>query len=161
MPWNTPKTNFADEEILTHTQMNEIGEDLEYLYDRPSALYESDTQLLTSSTSFVDMDGTNLDIAVNTNSGNVLVWFTGALYKSTAGQVYIDLLVDGTSVSTGSDGLFSVYQVNTGRDSANFAFLVTGLSAGSHDFKLQWKVSAGTVYVGNTNDSYQYGAKEF
>lgn len=33
MPWNTPKTNFANGDVLTAAQMNAIGEDLQYLYD--------------------------------------------------------------------------------------------------------------------------------
>lgn len=52
MPWTTPKTDFANGDVLTATQMNNIGEDLQYLYDvAPDAVITTKGDLIAGNTS--------------------------------------------------------------------------------------------------------------
>lgn len=43
MAWTTPKTDFADGNVLTAAQMNAIGNDLQYLYDTGGQLISTTT----------------------------------------------------------------------------------------------------------------------
>jgi hypothetical protein len=105
----------------------------------------------TNSTSFVDIDSTNLSLTINTAGGDVLIIFTGTFSHNTAGgRVFLDVSVDGTDMF-GDDGL-----VTHGCETANRQYAVTlvawklSLSAGSHTFRLRWRTNTGilTLYAG-------------
>lgn len=101
----------------------------------------------TSSTSFADIDSTDLSATVTTAGGNMDITFVGYIDSDTGGaRTYFDLLVDGARWY-GDDG-GGVYVLLDGPFC--FRAFVTGLSAASHTFKMQWKVSAGTstMYAG-------------
>lgn len=53
MAWTTPKTDFADGNVLTAAQMNAIGNDLQYLYD-------SGGQVISTTT----LSGAATDVAI-------------------------------------------------------------------------------------------------
>ncbi len=72
--------------------------------------------------------------------------FTGAWSTTPALAIFFDVLIDDTTYVGGDDGVLRA----RGSDSADtvsvcFVRLVTGLSAGSHSFKLRWKTSAATA----------------
>ncbi len=148
MAWTTPKTWSVDE-LLTAADLNEqLRDNMNALKSPPSAEYTLNeaSDYSTSSTTFVDVDGTNLALTVNTNGGDVMVHFHGVI-NSSGNRVYLDVDVDGSRVA-GDDGITGGYFSN--RMPISFTRLLTGLSAGEHTFTLQWKVSGGsaTMFAG-------------
>lgn len=146
MAWTSPKTWTA--EPLTSSDLNtHLRDNLNALKDPPSNKYtfNDSADWTTTSTSFVDIDTTDLSLAITTYGGDVLVHFFGTTTTS-AGQIFFDFTVDGTR-NGGDDGLVRVPSTLT---PTSFTVLVEGLSAASHTFKMQWKVSSGTatLYAG-------------
>jgi len=121
-------------------------------YKRTSASYT------TTSTTFVDVDGTNMALAITTGARRVLVGFVGTVEQTVDGQlVDFDIDVDGTRVG-GTNGLIRHRQYasnggNTMAENASFTFLTDALTAASHTFKLQWKVSSGSGTIGGNSTS--------
>ncbi len=138
--WTTPKT-WAVDELVTASDFNtHIRDNLNALKAPPSAHYELDeaSDYTTSSASFVDVDATKLALTITTNGGDVLVHFHGTVLY----DAYFDVAVDGTRVG-GNDGMLCF----TGSAiPVSFTRLITGLSAGEHTFKLQWKTT-GTCHL--------------
>ena len=63
MAWTTPKTDFANGDVLTATQMNAVGADLQYLYDvDPNAVITTKGDLIAGNSS-----GDAARVAVGTN----------------------------------------------------------------------------------------------
>lgn len=147
MTWTTPRT-WADEELVTANLMNtHIRDNLNALKSPPSDNYEANeaSDYTTTSTSFVDLDATKFSLTITTTGGDVLVGFNGN-FKCTASTVaFLDIDVDGSRVG-GDDGI-KVFDVNASIAGAfpSFARLITGLSAGTHTFKLQWRTGSGTL----------------
>jgi hypothetical protein len=166
MTWTTPKT-WADQELVTADLLNtHLRDNLEALKEPPSGNYECDetSEYTTTSTSFVDVDATNLVMTLATGGGNVMVHFHGNLQHSgSSGRIYLDVEVDGTRVA-GDDGI--VWGAGDAIFDLTFTRLITGLSAGDHIFKLQWKTSAATatLYAGagtsNKDTHPQFWARE-
>lgn len=99
----------------------------------------------TTSTSFVDVDATNLALTITTTGGDVEVHFDGNAYNaSLTEQIFFDVDVDGTR--EGLDDGFIYIITNSGKQ-PSFTRLITGLSAASHTFKLQWKTTASTATI--------------
>jgi len=95
----------------------------------------------TTSTSFVDLAEMQITLTTEANA-NVLIMFTGTFQNSSTGvTIKIRAVSDGSGVGTAR-------QVSI--DAANYQYelvhieLVTGLSAGSHTFEIEWCVSGGT-----------------
>jgi hypothetical protein len=152
MPWTTPKT-WVNNDPLTASDMNtHIRDNLNALKAPPTAQYTANeaSNYQTTGTTFASVDATNLNLSITTTGGDVLIGFHGTALNSTTGVTMFDVLLDNTTRLGGDDGFFStggtanLYQV------ASFVHLVTGLSAGTHNFKLQWRVSSGTttLYAG-------------
>jgi hypothetical protein len=147
MAWTQPKT--WSSEPLTSSDLNtHLRDNLEELKDPPSEQYvlNQGTDYTTTSTSWVNVDNTNLAFTLTTNGGDVLVHVHLPVVGS-GGIVYLDLEVDGTRLA-GDDGLARA--AAGGVAIVSFTRLITGLAAGSHTIKLQWKVGAGTgtIYAG-------------
>lgn len=133
----------------------------DYLFSgRPGQFIKRDNNATytTTSTTFVNIDGTNLTITQTISSGKALIGFTGSFDSSGTPKVQLDITVDGTRIgSGGNDGLLTCS--TTGLSGGNgqcatLCQLVTGLSVGSHTFVIQWKASvAGTVYLLSGNGS--------
>jgi hypothetical protein len=151
MPWTTPPS-FTSGQVITATDLNTyLRDNTSYLLSRPKNAVKRDNNAnyTTTSASFVDIDGTNLSITLSVSGSAVLLAFSGTV-NSSSNQPAFDFTVDGTRVGTGgSDGLMTM----TGniQSNATFIALVTGLSAGSHTFKVQWRAVSGTtlLYAGN------------
>ncbi len=105
----------------------------------------------TTSTSFTDIDGTNLSLSLTTTGGDVLVWFTLEVQNNSAGNyTFFDVDVDsGTLIGAGFAGGITQFQTGTADRIMNVCAIavVTGLSAGSHTFDLQWQVEGGTAFM--------------
>lgn len=154
MAWSAPKT--WSSEPLTSTDMNTyIRDNQNYLYNRleNTSKYELDegSDYTTTSTSFVDVDGSNLALSLTTTGGDVLVGFIGTVKHDTNnGAIFCNISVDGVDYFS-NDGLFFNRNLDLG-DYRTFSFVVriTGLANGAHTFKLRWKTSTGTatLYAG-------------
>ena len=98
----------------------------------------------TSSTVFVDVDATDLALTINTHGGDVLVGITASTFNESTSIVYFDVDLDGARVG-GDDGLVERQFTGVGIAPLGFIHRITGLAAGSHTVKLQWKVAGSTV----------------
>jgi hypothetical protein len=151
--WTSPVT-WNPGQVVAASDLNaQLRDNLIYLFTRPQSCIKRDNgaSYTTTSTSFVDIDGTNLKITLNISGSAVLLGFTGQTTRDSGGaEPIFDFLIDSTRyASAGADGL--------GRVPGNIGpfcmtGLATGLAAGSHTFKVQWKVGASgtaTLYAGN------------
>jgi hypothetical protein len=148
MTWTTPKTWNVDE-LLTAANLNtHLRDNLNALKAPPTAHHECDesSDYSTTSTSFVDVDGTNLALTLTTGGGDVLVHFHGVVsHTSSNYRIHFTVTMDG-NVIAGDDGM-----IGTSAPAAvpgnvmTFTRLVTGVSAGEHLFKLQWKTQGATA----------------
>jgi hypothetical protein len=138
---------------LTEAQLNAIQDNLRGLKSPPTDVYTPNevSDYSTTSTSWVAIDATNLNLSITTVGGDVLVSFYGH-FARTAGSAtaaHLTLYVDGVDIAASSDGLV---RISISTNPAGFTYLVQGLSAASHTFELRWKISAGTgtmtFYVG-------------
>lgn len=160
MAWTAPRTWVANEEVSADNMNTHVRDNLDWLKARPSAVSQLDlvADISTSSTSFADIDATNLSVSVTTSGGSsrVFVMFIGSVIKSTNGIVYFDIMVDGAA-HAGNDGITHQY-VNTGALPQIVAVTawLTGLSAAAHTIKMRWMVDAGsaTLYAGAATASH-------
>lgn len=145
--WSVPRTWVVGELVTASLLNTHLRDNLEFLKAPPTALYNVNqgSDYTTTSTSFADVDATNLSLNITTAGGDVLIVFMG--YGGGTARLYFDILIDGVRMA-GDDGfLAAVNAVNT---PITLVALKQGLSAASHTFKLQWKVNSGsgTLYAG-------------
>ena len=145
--WRTPIT-WSVGQLVTATNLNEqVRDNLEFLKTPPTALYNVNqgSDYTTTSTSFADVDATNLALTITTAGGDVLIGFMG--YAGGTARVYFDVLIDGVRMA-GDDGFLA--SVNAANTPVTLVALKQGLAPGNHTFKLQWKVNSGsaTLYAG-------------
>jgi hypothetical protein len=154
MTWTSPKT-WATGDLLTAADMNTYLRDNTAALKAPptkSYLLNESANYTTTSTSFVDVDATadKLSFTLDSKGGDIMIHFYA--YIVGTGLVYFDVTLDGNRVG-GDDGLILGYQ---GYGPITFTFLKTGVSSGSHTYKLQWKVNTGTgaLYAGAGTSLY-------
>lgn len=150
MAWTDRATKSAGD-IPIAAEWNESIANENYLLNPNSATFldttstsiaGGTTQYSTSSTSFTDIDATDLSHTIETHGGPVLVNIGGVLGAGT----YLDLAVDGTRIGDSTNGLRKAEGAT--QLSVNITYIVpaSSLTAGSHTFKLQYKVASGTGY---------------
>lgn len=152
MAWTTPKTWLAGSPLLAAELNTHLRDNLAVLKAPPTNGYSPNevSDYSTSSTAFVDVDGTKLALTITTTGGAVMVGFSGAIKAPTNNGANLDVAVDGVRVA-GDDGFTAVTNATDGTyseriNNASFVYLVSSLGAGAHTFKLQWKsVSGGTI----------------
>jgi hypothetical protein len=148
MAWVTPKTDYLTGDLVTAQEMNNIGTNLDWLKNEGDGYtLDEASDYSTTSTSFVDIDATNLALTITTEGGDVLIGVNLTLYRSgSADNVYIDVHESVSNARLGGDdGMAATYVENTiPSRQIGFVWLAEGLSAGSHTFKLQWKTRVGT-----------------
>lgn len=144
--WSLPRT-WATGELVTASLLNtHLRDNLEFIKTPPTAAYilNESGDYTTTSTSFVNVDGTKLALTITTAGGDVLVGFCGSILQSAA-TVFFDVEVDGARTA-GDDGLCVITPSSaSARMNATCFKLIQGLSPGVHTFKLQWKVNSGTA----------------
>ncbi len=145
--WSVPRS-WSVGELVTASLLNtHLRDNLEFLKTPPTALYHvnQSTDYTTTSTSFADVDATNLSFNLTTAGGDVLIVFMG--YGGGSARLYFDVAIDSVRMA-GDDGFLA--SVNAANTPITLVALKQGLSAGSHTFKLQWKVNSGsaTLYAG-------------
>jgi hypothetical protein len=154
MAWTEPKT-WSAEPLVAGDLNTHLRDNLNAIKDPPTAHYELDesADYTTSSQSFVNVDNTpgKLSLTISTNGGDVLVGFHAIVGTAATGVpiCYFDIEVDGNRIG-GDDGICTVRHSGGVATLVSFVRLITGLEAGSHTFKLQWKVntSTETLYAG-------------
>lgn len=154
--WTAPRT-WATDELVTAALMNQhLRDNLEFLKTPPTGIYAPTVEYTTNSSTFVNVDATNLVFTKTLGGGDVLIGFHGVLYHSTNARMYFDVEIDGTRLGL-DDGLVGAVVDNTAIPIA-FSAWKTGLSAASHTFKLQWKVSSGTgtLYGANSANGWRF-----
>jgi hypothetical protein len=119
------------------------------VYTRTSADYT------TTSTSFVDIDGTNLSFTITTLARRVKMGFVGSIFTGATAnqQIFLDVTVDGTLQGGTNGGLVGIRSPNDTTQrfyNGSFTYLTDVLSAGSHTFKFQWRVASGTGTITGT-----------
>lgn len=150
MGWTAPST-WNPGQVVGASDLNvQLRDNMAYLLSqRPGVLVKRDNNAAYTTTSavFVDVDSTNLAISLTINGSAVLVTFAAVVTCSLLGDVYMDITVDGTRYgSAGADGVWETHIDTAGYGhSLSGAIMVTGLSAGLHTFKLQWKTNTGTA----------------
>ena len=102
----------------------------------------------TTSATFVDVDASAFSVTLTTRTGSVLI--IGALLhcsnSANAVAVRFDVDLDGSREGGTLYGLSSLWLPALGTiQHGHFVYVKTGLSAGSHTFKLQWLTTGGTA----------------
>ena len=100
----------------------------------------------TTSTSFVDVDTTNARITITTGANPCLVGYIASVTNDTTGQgIFLDLEIDGVRQSGVANGLVSLeVSASNVPQLSSFVYQTTTLTAASHTFDLQWRVSGNT-----------------
>ena len=106
----------------------------------------------TTSTTFADVDGSNTNLTISTGAHRVMIMFTGTAKNSTnTFSVYFDVDIDGTRFGNGDAGIIRIQSAPAGGlHNASFTVVTSALSAGSHTFKLRWRVDGNTATIMNT-----------
>lgn len=138
MAWTTPTTRVTGELITAAIWNTDIKANLDYLFARPLAdtIYNVPSALQTNSTSFVDVDATNIIATFTTAAARIIAIasFLGSKATSTAGLW--DLILDSTTRAGHSTG--GLGRLVTGAASH---IMIAGkwdsVSAASHTIKLQ------------------------
>jgi hypothetical protein len=121
-------------------------------YRRSSANYT------TTSTTFADVDATNLALTITTLARRVQIGLVGSIQSTVAGDgAALDVLIDAAYASAGATaGVMAVICTSataSRRVNASFIWMSDVLSAGSHTFKLQWRRSLGSGTLSMIGDS--------
>ncbi len=146
--WTAPAT-FTPGQIVTATDLNtNVRDNPLYLFTRPQQTILSNvgTDYTTTSTTFVDIDATNLKITKTLFGTAVLLGFTGSYALNNTATVYWDFDINGTRfASGGTEGITGTPFSSTLGNLITLVVLVTGLTPGSNTFKIKWRVSANTA----------------
>lgn len=147
MTWTAPTTRTTGELITASIWNTDVVDNLAYLFDPNGAEYVAAGTLTTTSTSFTDIDGTNMKLTVSTTQANapVTIGFSAAATADAAAIVYFDIDIDGTREGETTVGLHHFYGSNAAQyHPVGFVWRTSIASAGSHIFKMKWKVSTST-----------------
>ena len=156
MAYTTPKT-WSNEPLVASDLNTHLRDNMEALKDPPSAQNIADeaSQYTTTSASFVDIDATEgkFQHTIETNGGDVMIWAMLSLEHNQTSQIWFEVDVDGSPLG-GDDGIHTIACHTAGKRAGVWATILvfaTGLAAGEHTFKLQWKTNSGTVtlYAGD------------
>jgi hypothetical protein len=137
--WHEPKSGWQEGQIVNEADMNEIGDNLAYLYERPRAVGALATTQSTSSESFTDVHS-DLTVSLEITTGTVLVGFSGFCSAVTGSpQARLDVAVDGTQLQPAT-GSYVFSSSTSWFVTVSFVRMITGLSPGQREFKLRWRV---------------------
>ena len=150
MAWTTPITWTVGQIIPAATLNTQIRDNLNYLNNynigggKPASVikrYTAGADYTTTSTSFVDVDATNVIITL-VLGGSKVAW--GATFAVSGALAHFDCILDSTTRYTGATNGFGAGTLGGGGSDERIVTiggLWTGLSVGSHTFKLQWKLN--------------------
>lgn len=151
MGFSDPITFVANQRFTKAQLQTALRDNMNALKFPPTASYLAKglaSDYSTTSTSFTDIDGTNMALSITTtgngSAGNadVFLCLNGMLYSSGAIRIYIRFLEDGVALNA-DDGLLVMEMASTVKPLCA-QFLRVNATAGAHTYKAQWKVSSGT-----------------
>jgi len=150
MAWNTP-VSWVTNQLVTADNLNkQIYDNMLFVHSGKAItpIKRIGSAYSTTSTTLVDIDTTNLVATGTLSTGRVLLTLTGSFYAdSNAGRLLIlAFLVDGVLVG-GVNMMREALDGNGFVRCISIATVVTGLSVGSHTFKIQWSIANGTAYL--------------
>lgn len=150
--WVTSRTWTAGE-LVTASIMNAHVRDQLNALKSPAYfrcyIDEASDYSIVATSSFTDIDATDLGATITTGGGAMLITFQGNFIYSAgvATALYLSISVDGTTQVTDDGIVRAVPSSSTLGFPSTFVWLVPALSAGSHTFKLQWKTGATGTYI--------------
>lgn len=147
MPWTTPNTAVGGGVWSASDYNQYVRDNLNYVHaGKPAvAIARNNGSNYTPGTSFADIDAANLSITLSTTTGRVRI-STQCTFQSAAVDnmtCSLDVAVDGARRG-GTLGITRA-AVSNGVNAVGFDLLVTGLSTGSHTFRLQAAQSYGAT----------------
>lgn len=156
--WKTPITWTVDQLVSADDLNEQVRDNLEYLLspNHQQIIYNNGGNLtLTNVVNFQDIDSANLSITLNTHGGPVLVRFMSSGHSNgTSNPCHLDLTVDGTRVGAAHTlGLLTLGIDNAAWIPVNLSLLITGLAAGPHIFRPQWRTQASGTFTLRANSS--------
>jgi hypothetical protein len=148
----TDVPTLVDGERFTQNEANlYIRDNLEAIRNPPTAVYITSgrsTNYSTNSTSFVDVDSTNMALTISATGngaggvGVVGIGFCGTVYGSA--QIYFRILENGFPLNE-DDGIVTSDYIAASGGVRPVSFLhFQGASRDTYIYKLQWKVASGT-----------------
>ena len=157
MAYSTLPIVAAGDVIRSSTWGNIARANEEYLFSgRPT---DSDggvaIAVTTTSTTYAEMDATNLKKSITVNNGRLLVVFSAYIVTDNVSthKGYVTVYVDSVDIGDATYGIYTCY-TNTAR-SFHWMKILTGLSVGAHEIKIMGKVenAAQTLRIGQTTVS--------
>jgi hypothetical protein len=151
MPWTTPQTWTPGQVVAASDLNSNIRDNALYLFaGRPLGYIQrtGSADYSTSSTSFVDVDAANLILNLTVSSGRVLLLATGTLVNPVNSGIAFDFILDSTTRAGGANGVL-LSESNNNAQIFTALGLFTGLAAGAHTFKLQYRALSGTGTIYN------------
>ncbi len=115
-----------------------------------------------TSATFNDVDATNASLTIITTGRPVRVTVTGAM-EHTVGNNWIDFDIDvDGALEGGTNGVYRSADGDAGIERGlGFSYLISGLTAGSHTFKLNWRTEAATATLyASTAQPFHYAVYE-
>lgn len=153
MAWTDPRT-WATGELVTAALLNtHLRDNLNYLLSPNNDFIKhvNGSDYTTSSTSFGDVDATNLRLSITSNGGLWIVGFSCACSRGTSSGLAITLDDGGTNLGDANAGLAT--HDGNGTNSFASGIFVGTLAAGAHDIDLQFRaLSASTVTIFATTE---------
>lgn len=171
MTWTTPKT-WQDGELVGAEELNrEIGDNQNALKYPPTETFITSDDYSSSSGSFVDVDDPDFVLEMDCHGGPVLVSLQCTINLSGLGSgdgyVRFDVAVDGTRYGGGDKGIVGrELKYDDNNKYWPIMFILWGIAAGEHEFKLQWAVDQGTANLrgggaaGAANQIIQFAIRE-
>ncbi len=159
--WTAPRT-WATGEIVTAAALNtHLRDNLEFLkaqVDAPLAVTSAGSGAIPTTTSgtFVDVHA-NYVITMTTTGAPLLLGFSGTWKSASSGaDCCLDVTIDSTRIGHSSYGLMLMQAASADQVQPFSHLRVISLAAGSHTFRLQWRVSTGTLSINQTATTQFY-----
>lgn len=144
MVWTLPKTWIN--ETLTAPDMNlHIRDNFNALRNPPRYVYQGSANLTTTSTdyTFIDVANINGSITIVPGPGKIEVEFFATVTASTPSTLHFRLFHNGLATMS------SLVSIEAGGRYRNIVIKKSlgGVSAGTHNFYMQWHTNTGTATV--------------
>lgn len=145
MGWTDPNTAVAGDPWSASDYNTYIRDNLAYLHSgKPLSWQAKDTggPYSTNSASLADIDATNLSATLSLTTGRAHIALSGSFYADAPARLLtLAIDIDGVKYYVGKETL------DTNSRLLATTLDLSGLTPGSHTFKLQWKVGSGTAYM--------------
>ena len=157
MAYETIDTFVAGNKLYA-AELNKIKTNLDIRKDLPRHIIKDTTAytLAGSPSALTKIHASNLDLAITTNGGDVLVTFTGTAHSGGTETMELHLYVDGVSYIT----QYKKFYYIDPDDIISCIYPISGLSAGLHTFEWYWLVNGTITFSNRTTDGIITGVME-